>query len=144
MKKAEEFTLLYEISQALSESLDLRKSLYKALDILSNSMDMVRGTVTILNPLRNEISIEVAHGMSRVAMERGKYQIGEGVTGRVIQTGEASLVPKISQEPLFTENQPGAALFGPDSYEKGCPRSGALLHLCSSKKGKSGGWDPER
>jgi len=103
MKKAEEFTLLYEISQALSESLDLRKSLYKALDILSNSMDMVRGTVTILNPLRNEISIEVAHGMSRVAMERGKYQIGEGVTGRVIQTGEAFLIPKISQEPLFLD-----------------------------------------
>ena len=101
MKQTEEFTLLYEISQALSESLDLRKSLYKVLDILSNSMDMVRGTVTILNPLRNEISIEVAHGMSRVAMERGKYQLGEGVTGRVIQTGEAFLVPKISQEPLF-------------------------------------------
>jgi len=101
MKKTEEFTLLYEISQALSESLDLRKSLYKVLDILSNSMGMVRGTVTILNPLRNEISIEVAHGMSRVAMERGKYQVGEGVTGRVIETGKPFLVPKISQEPLF-------------------------------------------
>jgi Nif-specific regulatory protein len=101
MKRTEEFTLLYEISQALSETLDLRKSLYKVLDILSNSMRMVRGTVTILNPLRNEISIEVAHGMSRVAMERGKYQVGEGVTGRVIQTGKPFLVPKISQEPLF-------------------------------------------
>jgi Nif-specific regulatory protein len=101
MKKTEEFSLLYEISQALSESLDLRKSLYKVLEILSNSMGMVRGTVTILNPLRNEISIEVAHGMSRVAMERGKYQVGEGVTGRVIETGKPFLVPKISQEPLF-------------------------------------------
>jgi Nif-specific regulatory protein len=101
MKRTEEFTLLYEISQALSESLDLRKSLYKVLEILSNSMGMVRGTVTILNPLRNEISIEVAHGMSRVAMERGKYQVGEGVTGRVIETGKPFLVPKISQEPLF-------------------------------------------
>jgi Nif-specific regulatory protein len=101
MKKTEEFTLLYEISQALSESLDLRKSLYKVLEILSNSMGMVRGTVTILNPLRNEISIEVAHGMSRIAMERGKYQVGEGVTGRVIETGKPFLVPKISQEPLF-------------------------------------------
>ena len=101
MKTIEEFTLLYKISQALSESLDLRKSLYKVLDILSNSMGMVRGTVTILNPLRNEISIEVAHGMSRVAMERGKYQVGEGVTGRVIETGKPFLVPKISQEPLF-------------------------------------------
>jgi Nif-specific regulatory protein len=62
MKRTEEFTLLYEISQALSETLDLTKSLYKVLDILSISMGMVRGTVTILNPLRNEISIEVPHG----------------------------------------------------------------------------------
>jgi len=103
MKKTEELTLLYEITKALSESLDLRKSLYKVLDILSTSMDMVRGTVTILNPLRNEIGIEVAHGMSRVAMERGKYQVGEGVTGKVIQSGEAFVVPKISQEPLFLD-----------------------------------------
>jgi len=101
MKKTEEVLLLYEISKALNESLNLRKSLYKVLDILSNSMDMVRGTVTILNPLRNEISIQVAHGMSKVAMERGKYQVGEGITGRVIQTGKPFLVPKISQEPIF-------------------------------------------
>jgi Nif-specific regulatory protein len=103
MKKTEELTLLYEITKALSESLDLKKSLYKVLEILSTTMGMVRGTITILNPLRNEIGIEVAHGMSRVAMERGKYQVGEGVTGRVIQTGKAFIVPKISQEPLFLD-----------------------------------------
>ncbi|MBW2309471.1 MAG: GAF domain-containing protein [Deltaproteobacteria bacterium] len=103
MTKTEELALLYEITKALSESLDLRRSLYKVLEILSTSMGMVRGTVTILNPLRNEIGIEVAHGMSRVAMERGKYQVGEGVTGRVIQTGMAFVVPKISQEPLFLD-----------------------------------------
>ncbi|MFW6147685.1 MAG: sigma 54-interacting transcriptional regulator [Thermodesulfobacteriota bacterium] len=101
IKKTEELALLYEITKTLSESLDLRRSLYKVLEILSTSMGMVRGTVTILNPLRNEIRIEVAHGMSRVAMDRGKYQVGEGVTGRVIQTGGALVVPKISQEPLF-------------------------------------------
>ena len=39
-------------------------------------MDIVRGTVTTLNPLRNEINIEVAHGLSRAAMERGKYKLG--------------------------------------------------------------------
>lgn len=135
MKKTEEVTLLYEISKALGESLDLRKSLYKVLDILFSSMDMVRGTITILNPLRNEISIEVAHGMSRVAMERGKYQIGErdyrqGNPGWKVLSG--------------TQNQPGTTFFKQDSYKKGCPRSRTLLHLCSSKKGESGCWGPER
>jgi len=101
MQKIEEVTLLYEISKALNVSLDLKKSLYEVLDILSSSMDMERGTITILNPMRNEIHIEVAHGLSRAAMARGKYKLGEGITGRVIETGKALLVPKISEEPLF-------------------------------------------
>jgi len=101
MKKIEEVTLLYEISKALNVSLDLKKSLYEVLDILSSSVDMERGTITILNPMRNEIHIEVAHGLSRAAMARGKYKLGEGITGRVIETGKALLVPKISAEPLF-------------------------------------------
>lgn len=101
MKKIEEVTLLYEISEALNEHLDLRKSLYRVLDILSTAMEMERGTVAILHPLSNEISIEVAHGLSRSAMQRGKYKLGEGVTGRVIETGKAIAIPKISEEPLF-------------------------------------------
>jgi len=101
MEKIEEITLLYEISNALNVSLDLKKSLYEVLDILSRSMGMERGTITILNSMRNEIHIEVAHGLSRAAMARGKYKLGEGITGRVIETGKALLVPKISEEPLF-------------------------------------------
>jgi Nif-specific regulatory protein len=103
MKPIEEVTLLYEITTALNEHLDLKKSLYKVMDLLSNSMNMVRGTITILNPLNNEINIEVAHGLPRNAMERVKYKLGEGVTGRVIETGKAVAIPKISEEPLFLD-----------------------------------------
>jgi Nif-specific regulatory protein len=101
MKRIEDVTLLYEISEALNEHLDLKKSLYKVLDILSRSMNMLRGTITLLHSLRNEISIEVAHGLSKSAMQKGKYKLGEGITGRVIETGKAVTIPKISQEPLF-------------------------------------------
>ena len=103
MKRIEEITLLYEISQALNEHLELKKSLYKVLDILSSSMNMVRGTVSILDPLRNEITIEVAHHLSPSTMERVKYKLGEGVTGSVIQSGKAVAIPKISEEPLFLD-----------------------------------------
>lgn len=103
MQKIEEISLLYEISEALNEHLDLKKSLYKVLDILSNSMDMARGTITILNPLRNEINIEVAHGISRTAQQRVTYKLGEGITGRVIETGKPVSIPKISQEPAFLD-----------------------------------------
>ncbi|MCJ8499076.1 sigma 54-interacting transcriptional regulator [Desulfatitalea alkaliphila] len=103
MKRIEEITLLYEISQALNEHLELKNSLYKVLDILSSSMNMVRGTVSILDPLSGEISIEVAHNISLSTIERVKYKLGEGITGRVIETGKAVTIPKISEEPLFLD-----------------------------------------
>lgn len=101
MNRKEETTLLYEISKALNEHLQLKRSLYTVLDILSNSTEMVHGAISILNPLRDEISIEVAHGISKVAMEKGKYKLGEGITGQVIQSGKAVTIPKISEEPHF-------------------------------------------
>jgi len=103
MQRIEEITLLYEISKTLHEHLDLRKSLYRVLEILSNSMNMARGTVSILDPVKDEISIEVAHGLSRSAIEKGKYKPGEGITGKVIETGRAIMIPKISQEPQFLD-----------------------------------------
>lgn len=101
MKQVQDITICYEISKALNELFDLRKSLYRVLDILSSEGAFERGTITILNPLTDEIRIEVAHGLTRTAMEKGKYKIGEGVTGKVIQTGRPFAVPKISDEPLF-------------------------------------------
>jgi Nif-specific regulatory protein len=101
VKKIEETSYLYEIASVLTETIDLKKALYSVLDILSKSLGMRRGTITILNPLRDEIQIEVAHGLTPSAMQRGKYKPGEGITGRVIQQGKPFVVPKISQEPLF-------------------------------------------
>ena len=101
MKTVEDVTMLYEISNALNEHLDLKKALYQVLDILSRSTSVLRGTISLLHPLRDEISIEVAHGLSKSAMRKGKYKLGEGITGRVIQTGKAIAIPKISKEPLF-------------------------------------------
>ena len=49
MKKIEEVTLLYEISKALNEYLDLRKTLYRVLEILSTMLNTVRGTVSLLD-----------------------------------------------------------------------------------------------
>ena len=100
-KKTEEIVPLYEIANALNATVDLKKSLYLVLDILSKSLDMKRGTITILSPLRDEVRIEVAHGLPKDAMERGRYKPGEGITGRVLQQGKPIIVPKISEEPLF-------------------------------------------
>ncbi|VEN72953.1 Nitrogen fixation protein AnfA [Candidatus Desulfarcum epimagneticum] len=101
MEKNAEITILYEIAEALNARFGLKKSLYKTMEILSSSMNMERGTITIFDSLRNEINIQVAHGLSEKTIQSVKYKPGEGVTGKVIETGRAIVIPKISQEPLF-------------------------------------------
>ncbi len=96
-----ELTCLYEITRALSSTFDLRAALKEVMAILASRMGMTRGTVTIVNPHTSEIQIEVAHGLSAEARRRGKYKLGEGITGQVVATGEPVVVPRISEDSRF-------------------------------------------
>ncbi len=106
-REVEEVTLLFEISQALGRSLDLREVVDPVLEAMANRMGMLRGTLTLLNRETGEIFIEAAYGLSASQQERGRYRPGEGVTGKVVQSGQPAVVPRISAEPLFL-NRTGA------------------------------------
>jgi Nif-specific regulatory protein len=97
----DEISLLYNISQALNENLDLKKGLQRVLELMSESSETVWGAVSILNPLRNEINIEVVHGPLKSPSKGVTYKSGEGITGKVIETGTPIAIPKVSEEPRF-------------------------------------------
>ena len=101
--RPDEIACLYDISNAIHTSLDLKKSLYRVLDLLAGHLGMNRGSISLLNPDTSEIHIEVAHGMSSTARSKGHYKLGEGITGRVIETGRPIAVPEIGDEPLFLD-----------------------------------------
>ena len=92
---------LFEITKHLASSHSLQESLEKIMEILDREKGMYSGTVTIVNPTTGELEIEVAHGITADARRRGKYKIGEGITGKVVVTGEPILVPQIGEEPMF-------------------------------------------
>lgn len=96
-----ELSCLYEITRALAATMDLRECLRQAIEILCSRMEMANGTVTIVNPVNGQLEIEVAPGLTAEARKRGKYKVGEGITGRVVATGAPIVVPQISEEPLF-------------------------------------------
>ncbi|GMW02462.1 MAG: sigma-54-dependent Fis family transcriptional regulator [Candidatus Hydrogenedentota bacterium] len=98
-----ELALLFEISQILERSLDLRDEMGHVLSAISDNTGMMRGTITLLNRHTHEIFIEAAHGLSTTQRERGRYRPGEGITGRVVETGRPIAVPRISQEPAFLD-----------------------------------------
>ncbi len=100
-KKIVDISILYEITKVLASSVDLRDCLQQVMAILSESTGMINGTVSIINPATAQLEIEVAHGLSAEARKRGKYKLGEGITGRVVAGGSPIVVPRISEEPLF-------------------------------------------
>ena len=98
-----ELSLLFEISQILDRSMDLRDTPGPILKSISRYTGMMRGTLTLLDRDTGEIAIEMAHGLTNKQFERGKYKFGEGVIGKVVKTGRPAVVPQISEEPLFLD-----------------------------------------
>jgi Nif-specific regulatory protein len=102
-REVRELSLLFEVSQTLERSLDLGEVLGLVLEAMAEHMGMLRGTITLLNRETGEISIEAAYGLSASQKQRGRYKLGEGVTGKVVASGQPVAVPRISEEPQFLD-----------------------------------------
>lgn len=96
-----ELALLFDIGQILDRTMDLRDVVHPVLKTIAKHTGMLRGTLTLVARDTGELVIEAAHGLSSGQRDRGRYQLGEGVTGRVVRTGRPMAVPKVSEEPLF-------------------------------------------
>ena len=94
---------LYKISQILATGPRQRQMLAEVLDVMHSDLGMTRGTIVLLSPDSKELMIEVAHNLSQEQLEKVRYRVGEGITGRVVQTGKPAIVPKVSQEPMFLD-----------------------------------------
>jgi Nif-specific regulatory protein len=101
MKTNKEIEWLFEISQALNENMDLKKSIYKVLSLLSDFLKLKRSAIFLVDPDKKEIRIEVAYGISESIINKTRYQTGEGILGNVIKNGEPAVISKTSQDPLF-------------------------------------------
>src|SRR4030042_714011 len=107
MPKTTEFSLLFEVSQTLDSSLDLREVLGRVLKIIARHKGILRGSLTLLNRDTGEISLEAAYGLSPSQQRKGRHRIGGGVIGQVFQTGRPAVRPRVSEEPRFL-NRTGA------------------------------------
>jgi Nif-specific regulatory protein len=100
-RKLKELTVLYEISQLIGSTLNCHDVLSDILGTFHSRLGMNRGTITLLKSQTGELEIRAAHGMTEEEVKRGRYLVGEGITGKVVETGEPVAVPQIEKEPLF-------------------------------------------
>lgn len=103
MNKSENIELkaLFDVSKVLTSSFDLERNLYSVLEILSKELDMRRGSIFLFDKKTEEIRIVAAYGLTQEEISRGKYRVGEGIVGKVIDTGLPMFIPDIEKEPQF-------------------------------------------
>ena len=90
-----------DIAEILERSLDVREIVNPIMDLMTSHLGMKHATITLLNRKTNDILIDASHGLTAQQAKRGRYKLGEGVTGQVIESGEPILVEKTSDSPLF-------------------------------------------
>ena len=97
---------IYEIGKILSSSLELHKTLRQVLTIVATNLNMQRGMVCVREDMES-LGIIASIGFSQEEMSHGHFIVGEGVTGKIFQSGFPAIVPNIAHEPLFL-NRTGA------------------------------------
>jgi Nif-specific regulatory protein len=89
--------------ELLSSERHLGPILKAVLGHMATIAGMERGMITVLDPSRDLARVDVAHGLSAAQKARGRYQLGEGVIGKVLDRGEPAIVPSIGDEPMFLD-----------------------------------------
>ena len=98
----EDLAALHAIAKALAQPWDLRDQLEQVLNEMKVRLGMQRGMISLLDRDSGESWLEVAHGVNLEGLEIS-YQMGEGITGKVAQTGRPMAVPNLGKEALFLD-----------------------------------------
>jgi Nif-specific regulatory protein len=97
--EARKLGTLVDVSQALAGHLNLHAGLSVVLAILGRRCSAVRGSVALLDERTGELQVKAGTGTGNGGSTR--YGLGEGITGGVAASGEATVVPQISRDPRF-------------------------------------------
>ncbi|MFL5378471.1 MAG: sigma 54-interacting transcriptional regulator [Myxococcales bacterium] len=92
---------LLEVSAILASPLDLRPAVEGALAKLARDAGVVRAAVLVLDAGSSEIRVDVSLGFDPEA-QRTSRKLGQGIVGRVVESGRAAFAAPVAREPLFS------------------------------------------
>ncbi|MDP1570900.1 MAG: sigma 54-interacting transcriptional regulator [Vicinamibacterales bacterium] len=98
---ADELTGLVELARVLGAATPLKTTLARVVEHLEDLVGATSVGVWLRQGVDGELRIAAATGMAWQAQRRARYRAGEGITGRVVQTGKPVVVPRVTREPLF-------------------------------------------
>ena len=96
-----EMTLLFDISQRLIQSKQLKNDLNGIVKMVAEYLEAERCFLTILNRENERIYMEAAYGVNSTQQARATYKLGEGITGKVVEMGRPVVLRKFQNFNFF-------------------------------------------
>ncbi len=93
--------LLLEISKMINNSSNIKEVLRPVLGKIAQYVKAEKTTLNILNRQKSKIIVEVGFGYEKQNTNQVEYNIGEGITGVVVKTGQAIFIPKIYEDKRY-------------------------------------------
>ena len=96
-----ELLVVQEAARLITRSTDPQPAIQGILRLLSQLLGLNRGRVLLPTSDVGALEIQYSYGLTAQEKARGRYMIGEGVSGRVFQTGQVALIQDIDEEPTY-------------------------------------------
>jgi len=98
-----ELITVYEICRILGASLDTQRTFRSALNVLTAHLGLPRAMIVRPDESGETLKVHASVGLSRQQEQRGLWQPGEGVIGRVYASGLPVVVPDVAHTPEFID-----------------------------------------
>jgi Nif-specific regulatory protein len=98
----EELAALHAIAKILAQPTDLRDQLEAVLRELSSRLGMQRGMISLVDREKKEVWLDAAHDVDIDGLDV-TYKPGEGITGKVAETGRPMAVANLGKETHFLD-----------------------------------------
>ena len=109
-----ELMTVYGICKILGTSLDIGRTFRDALNVLAAHLGLERAMIVMPAAEEAQLGVHSSVGLTRVQEQRGSWQSGEGIIGRVFASGMPMVVPDVTQAPEFLDRT-GAFSAGDDA-----------------------------
>ncbi len=97
----QELDILERISQILGDGLELRQVFQRAMTHVCERLSIRRAMLVLWDDAIEQARVIAGVGMTNEQMQRGRYGPGEGVTGQVMATGQAQIIPDVMASPDY-------------------------------------------
>jgi len=108
-RQMHQLTILYDVSKALNYIEDLTKMLTLILDQAIQVIEAEKGSLMLIDEKTDELEVRVVRGIDKLTEERimrgeiktTRIKRGEGIAGKVLESGEVRVLNKIEENSGF-------------------------------------------